>query len=126
MTSAPTYDDRRRIPRLDGAAITVTLRPRGKLGVIRAEAVDFNRYGTAVHTDVPLTKDQTVFLSLSFGELQLDNLVGVVHNCVRQRGRFRSGILFRLSSPLQHDKGEAQETLARLEAALPVSGEAST
>lgn len=118
MTSVPSLEDRRSRPRLDGTNLSVALRPRGRLGAIDAEALDFNRYGAAVHTEIPLTKDQTVYLTLRCGELQLNNLVGVVHNCLRMGGKYRSGILFRLSSPLQHDRREAQEMLARLESAL--------
>jgi len=116
MTSP--QDDRRRNPRLDGADIAVALRPRGRLGAIAAEAVDFNRHGIAVHTDQPLTKDRTIYLSLRCGEHKLDNLVGVVHNCVRQGGRYRSGIRFRPSSELQRDRLQVEEILACLESVL--------
>jgi hypothetical protein len=111
-------DDRRRNPRLDGADIAVALRPRGRLGAIAAQAVDFNRHGIAVHTDQPLAKDRTIYLSLRCGQHRLDNLVGVVHNCVRQGGHYRSGIRFRPSSELQRDRMQVEELLVCLEATL--------
>lgn len=118
MSSHRTIDDRRRDERLDGAHIAVALRPRGRLGAIAAEAVDFTRHGIAVHTDQPLAKDRTVYLSLCCGDVRVDHLVGVVHNCVRRDGRYRSGIRFRVSSDLQRDRVQVEALLACLEASL--------
>ncbi len=103
---------------MDGALIAVSLRPRGRLGSIEAEAVDFNRYGIGVITATPLDKDRTVYLRLCCGGMRLDNIVGVVHNCVRQSGGYRSGIRFRPSSELQQDSVEVESVLAGLEDAL--------
>lgn len=118
MTSRRYSDDRRRAARVDGECIDVALRPRGRLIALSAEAVDFSRYGIAVRTDQPLDKDRTVYLNLRCGSVRLDNLVGVVHNCVRRGGRYRSGIRFRPSSELQHDRTRVEELLAALEVAL--------
>ncbi len=107
--------DRRSAPRTSAARLTVVLRPRGRLSTLPARALDFNRHGMAVHTAMPLAKDRVVYLSLSHGEVRLDNLVGVVHNCVRQGEHFRSGILFRTASGLQHDRALVKELLRRLE-----------
>ncbi len=77
-----------------------------------------------MHTDQPLAKDRTVYLSLCCGEVRVDNLVGVVHNCVHRSGRYRSGIRFRPSSELQRDREQVEALLACLEASLatePVS-----
>lgn len=71
-----------------------------------------------MHTDQPLAKDRTVYLSLCCGEVRVDNLVGVVHNCVRRSGRYRSGIRFRPSSELQRDREQVEALLACLEASL--------
>jgi hypothetical protein len=122
MTSdLPT--DRRRSERFDADGITVSLRPRGSLTAQSARAVDFNRHGIAVHTEQPLPKDRPVYLSLRCGELRLDNLVGVVHNCVRQGARFRSGIRFRPSSELQRDRRQVERLLESLEQrVVPVAG----
>jgi hypothetical protein len=125
MTSGQPYDDRRRSPRFDGTQIDVVLRPRGRLGVIAAQAVDFNRHGIAVHTGSALVKDRLVYLSLRFGSVRVDNLVGVVHNCVRQGNRFRCGIRFRLSSELQRDRQQVEAVLACLESSLVIAREAS-
>lgn len=112
--------ERRREPRLQGEGLTVTLRPRGRLTALPADAVDFNRHGIAVRTDQPLGKDRTVYLTLRCGDIRLDHLVGVVHNCVRQGQRFRSGIRFRPSSGLQRDRIRVQELLGWLESSLVV------
>ena len=118
MAADPPSDDRRGTPRLDGTLIAVTLRPRGRLGTVTAQAVDFNRYGIAVHTESPLDKDRVVYLNLQCGDVRLENLVGVVHNCVRRGSIFRSGIRFRPSSELQHDKPLVEALLPALEAAV--------
>lgn len=118
MSSGHPIDDRRRNPRLDGTPIAVSLRPRGRLSALQAEAVDFNRHGIAVHAHQPLPKDRTIYLGLRCGALRIDNLVGVVHNCVRQGGGYRCGIRFRPSSELQRDRQEVERVLAQLESML--------
>lgn len=118
MTIPEFTTDRRRESRQDGNGLAVTLRPRGRLGALAADAVDFNRHGIAVQTDQPLSKDRTVYLSLRCGDVRVDHLVGVVHNCVRQGIRYRSGIRFRPSSELQRDRARVQELLTCLEASL--------
>jgi hypothetical protein len=125
MTSGHSKDDRRRNPRLDGTPLDVSLRPRGRLGAIEARAVDFNRHGIAVYTSAPLAKDRTIYLSLGCGDVRVDNLVGVVHNCVRQGNHYRSGIRFRLASDLQRDRLEVERVLACMEAALEAAREES-
>jgi hypothetical protein len=125
MTTGYSSDERRHSPRFDGSQVAVVLRPRGRLAAVAAHAVDFNRHGIAVHTPVPLTKDRLVYLSLRCGGIRVDNLVGVVHNCVRQGSKFRSGIRFRPTSGLQHDKRQVEEVLAFLESSLGVSREAN-
>ncbi len=120
MTSGEAAGDRRKTRRVDGSRIEVALRPRGRLGALPAMAVDFSRYGIAVHIDQPLPKDRPVYLSLRCDELRVDNLVGIVHNCVRQGQRFRCGIRFRPSSELQQDRVEVELALERLERTLLV------
>lgn len=121
MNSSRSVNDRRSKVRLDGRRIAVTLRPRGRLGTCAAEAVDFNRHGMAVHTAAPLEKDRLVYLSLRCDGVRLDNLVGVVHNCVRQGAVYRSGIRFRPGSGLQQDRRLVESMLASLEQVLIVS-----
>lgn len=118
MTSGDTAGDRRQAPRLDGSRISVALRPRGRLGALPAEAVDFNRHGIAVQISQPLVKDRAVYLSLRCQEIEIDNLVGVVHNCVRLGPVFRVGIRFRPSSELQQDRVEVERMLDCLERIL--------
>ncbi|MEQ8860171.1 MAG: PilZ domain-containing protein [Pseudomonadales bacterium] len=125
MTTEHSSEDRRSNLRLDGVRIAVAVRPRGRLGSISAEAVDFSRHGIAIHTEQPLDKDRIIYLSLCCEGMRLDNLVGVVHNCVRQGGQYRSGIRFRPSSELQQDRLEVEAILAILENQLFDTQEAS-
>lgn len=118
MTYGHSIADRRSHHRFPGELLGVSLRLRGRLVAVQANAVDFNRHGVAVLTDAPLDKDRTVYVSLRCGELRLDHLVGVVHNCVRRGERYRSGIRFRPSSELQHDRLRVETLLGGLEEAL--------
>lgn len=118
MTRRQPPEDRRDRLRFDGSRMHVALRPRGRLGVVTAQAVDFNRHGIAVQTDAPLDKDRVVFLNLRCDQVRLDNVVGVIHNCVQRGPGFRCGIRFRPTSELQHDRTEVQAMLVELEAAL--------
>ncbi len=95
-----------------------TLRQRGKIARTRSTVVDFNRHGIAVLTRDRLEKHKLVFLSLRCGGIHLDNVVGVIHNCIAQGGQYRCGIQFRTQSELQFDKNLVERTLDRIEALL--------
>ena len=82
---------------------------------LRAQAVDFNRYGIAVLTDVALKLQKTVYISLRCGDLRLDNLAGVVHNCCTQEQSYRSGIQFRIHAELKTDRPLVEAILTSLE-----------
>ncbi|MFU8817763.1 MAG: hypothetical protein ACNA7W_20650, partial [Pseudomonadales bacterium] len=112
------FADRRRQPRFEAAGLDVRLRSKGSLAAIPARPLDFNRFGVAVQTGHPLAKDRTVYLSLRCDGLQVDGLVGVVHNCLRQGEYFRSGIRFRLASNLQRDRQQIEQLLGLMEDAL--------
>lgn len=118
MSTGQSNNERRRSHRVDGRQLEVSLRPRGRLAALRVDAVDFSRHGMAVHTHQALDKDRTVYLSLRLGEIRVDHLVGVVHNCVRRDGHFRSGIRFRPTSDLQHDRRRVEMLLGCLEDSL--------
>lgn len=53
-----------------------------------------------------LAKHRTVFLSLRQGNLAVENLVGVVHNCTAHKRGYRLGIRFRTESELQLDPAQ--------------------
>lgn len=115
MTIHQQPDDRRQASRHSAAHISVAVRPRGRLTTLGAEAADFNRHGIAVYTDHPLDREQCVFLTLASGDVRVRELVGIVHNCVRQGSRFRCGIRFRPSSGLQRDRSLTERHLSLLE-----------
>jgi hypothetical protein len=117
MNRLPTPSDRRQIPRIPAVALSVSLRPRGRFGSLAVEAVDFNRYGIAVLCPQALVRQHTVFLSVACAQLRVDQLVGIVHNCVHQGERYRIGIRFRLNSQLQRDRSLTERLLSCLEAA---------
>ena len=107
--------DRRELPRIRADGIEVEVRPQGRLVRLQAQAVDFNRYGMAVLTDVPLKLQKTVYISLRCGDLRLDNLAGVVHNCCPQDQSYRSGIQFRIHAELKTDRPLVEALLTNLE-----------
>ncbi len=121
--------DRRTFPRITGDHLEVILRRRGRLGRVRCEVLDFNRFGIAVLTLHPLLRqekwgnqknhgDQEIFVSLRHGETHVENVFGVVHTCFSQEDGFRSGIQFRTQSKLQFDKEQVEAALLRLEMGL--------
>lgn len=116
MTTPQTPQDRRQTPRSPAAALSVTLRPKGRIGSMTAEAVDFNRYGIAVRAAQALTLEQPVFLNLACEDVRVDQIVGIVHNCLRLGEAYRIGIRFRLNSPLQRDRPLIERQLSCLEA----------
>ena len=107
--------ERRSLPRFSDRNLEVILRQRGRLSRWQTTVLDFNRFGLAVLIDEPLEKEKQIFLSLRFGDVHLDNVIGVVHNCIAQRGGYRCGIQFRTRSALQFDKDLVENTLALLE-----------
>lgn len=115
MSSTPANSDRRTFPRFNGRDLEVGLRPRGRLSRIPVTVLDFNRFGIAVLLAEPLQKEKQIFLTLKCGELHLDNVIGVVHNCIAQRDGYRCGIQFRTRSDLQFDKDQVETALLLLE-----------
>ena len=110
------YENRRKSPRHEADALQVTIRRKGRLGRLTGMAIDYNRHGLAVLLDQPLSKDATVYLSLSTAQAKVDNVIGVVHNCIGQELGYRCGIQFRTASPLQSDRNAIEEQLTLLEA----------
>ena len=107
--------ERRTFPRFTGEDMQVALRQRGRISRTSTTVVDFNRFGVAVLLDEPLAKEKQVFLSLRCGEVRLDNIIGVVHNCIARGDQYRCGIQFRTQSSLQFDRNLVENTLLQLE-----------
>jgi hypothetical protein len=118
MPAARGNQDRRILQRFADLDLEVDLRQRGRLGRTPASVLDFNRFGIAVLVAAPLAKEKQIFLTLSCGEIRLDNVVGVVHNCIAQGDGFRCGIQFRTRSDLQFDKDQVEHDLLALENSL--------
>ena len=118
MSSNPANSDRRTFPRFNGRDLEVGLRQRGRLSRIPVTVLDFNRFGIAVLMREPLPKEKQIFLTLKCGELHLDNIIGVVHNCIGQHDGYRCGIQFRTRSDLQFDKDQVETALLLLEAGI--------
>jgi len=108
--------DRRNNPRFPSDGLLVRARRKGRLGQLDGLAQDFNRHGLAVILDQPLPKDTTLFMTLVTGEMKLDEVIGVVHNCVSVSEGYRCGVQFRTGSELQHDQAMVEEELSILEA----------
>ena len=115
---AESLHDRRSQPRYRGLRVCAQLRLKGQLSRMPVEVLDFNRHGLAVRSDRPLPKEQIVFLSIDDGEVFLDRVIGIVHNCLVQDDGFRCGIRFRTQSSLQFDRELVESRLRALERAL--------
>jgi hypothetical protein len=94
----------------------VSVRKKGHLGHLAGLAHDFNRHGLALIIDQPLPKDTTVYVSLSSGDMRLDDVIGVVHNCIALPTGYRCGIQFRTCSGLQLDQELTEQELGIFEA----------
>ncbi|MEM7099775.1 MAG: hypothetical protein AAF541_16020 [Pseudomonadota bacterium] len=112
--------ERRSNTRYPSQGLFVGIRRKGRLHKLDASAQDFNKFGVAVLLDQPLPKDCTVYLTVASGDLKIDNLIGVVHNCISQRNGYRCGIQFRTQSNLQFDQEQVECTLRQLEARFKV------
>ena len=112
-TIAP--EDRRRKPRHDVEGLLVCVRRKGRLAKLIGMAVDFNRFGLAVVTDQPLSRETLVYLSITTPMAKIDNVIGVVHNCISQDTGYRCGIQFRTASPLQDEPSRIEHELTQLE-----------
>ena len=115
MYSNRPFKERRALPRYRPVDLNVELRLSGRLARVAVEAVDFNRFGIAILVDAPIAKDKKIFLSLKHDQLVLENVVGVVHNCIAKDGRFRCGIQFRTRSEMQFDQDWVERVLLDLE-----------
>ena len=116
MPEHSEHSERRSFPQFATRDVTVYVRPRGQIAQLPAELVDFNHHGVAMMLTVPLSKDKEVFLHLACGDIKLDDVVGVVHNCVRQGDSYRCGVRFRTQSRAQFDRRLAESSLLKIEA----------
>ncbi len=114
------FAERRSNSRFPGQGLYVGVRRKGRLHRLDAAAQDFNRHGVAILLDQPLPKDTTVYLTLACGDLRIDQIIGVVHNCISQRNGYRCGIQFRTQSSLQFDQNTVECSLRQLEVRFKV------
>ena len=110
--------DRRSTDRVPAHGLIAVIRRKGRITRLQGAVADFNRHGMAMVLDQPLPKDTTIIISLTGAGQRLDNLIGVVHNCISADHGFRCGIQFRTRSGLQHDCNEVEAQLATLESVL--------
>ncbi len=112
--------------------VKLSIRLRGELRSHRAELLDISPFGAAVGLTRPLTAERTAFLSFSWGDHRIKDVVCTVSNCLQTSKTnalltgYRCGLSFRPSSPLQLDR---QDTVARINAlavALSAAGASGT
>ena len=108
--------ERRSQPRYPSDGLMVYVRKKGRFGQLEGLAVDFNRHGLALVIDQPLPKETKVFLSLASGDLRINDVMGVVHNCCSSPGGYRCGIQFRTQSRMQFDQSLIEQKLSIFEA----------
>ncbi len=102
--------ERRLKDRYPADGLVVSVRKKGGLLHLQGLATDFNRYGIALVLNQALAKDSKVYISLGFGDTRIQNVVGVVHNCVALQAGYRCGIQFRTAQ-----QSEQMETNVRLQ-----------
>ncbi len=107
--------ERRLRARYPSDGLVVSVRKKGGLLNLQGLAADFNRHGIALLLNQALSKDSKVFISLGLGEIQIQNVVGIVHNCVALPEGYRCGIQFRTASNQQMEQTETNVRLRMLE-----------
>ncbi len=110
--------ERRALPRLPAEGMLVRVRRKGRIGRLEGIARDYNRHGIGLVLDQPLPKDATVYISMVCGDDRLENVIGIVHNCLALDGGYRCGIQFRTTSHLQMDRCAIELALTQLERAF--------
>ena len=118
MRSTSGIPERRTNPRFSGEDMQVLVRQRGRMARAQSRVVDFNRFGIALITSERLEKNKPLFLTLTCHGVHLENVVGVLHNCIAHADGYRCGIQFRTQSTLQFDRNFVERTLSRLEQEL--------
>jgi PilZ domain-containing protein len=108
--------ERRLKARYPTDGLVVSVRKKGGLLHLQGLAADFNRHGIALLLNQALSKDSKVFISLVYGDIQVHNVVGIVHNCVALKDGYRCGIQFRTASNQQMEQTETNLCLRKLEA----------
>jgi hypothetical protein len=117
MPTDPTFE-RRSQPRFLASHLSAQLRLKGQFSRVAIDVLDFNRHGLAIRFDRPLPKDQLVYLTLEFGDVILERVIGIVHNCLAQQQGYRCGILFRTQSILQFDREQVEASLSQIESGI--------
>lgn len=112
------FSERRARVREIANGLLVSLRRKGRLTRLQGNAIDFSRNGIAVLIDQPLPKDSLLYLTITGHNQRLDDVVGVVHNCIGLEEGYRCGIRFRTTSELQADQAIVEAGLECLEQAL--------
>lgn len=107
--------ERRAQPRWAAGSLTACVRVRGRLGRQKADVVDFSRHGLALVTASPLPRDKPLFLQLRLEDLNVQNVVAIMHNCCTTDEGYRCGLRFRTTSELQFDRELIESQLRRLE-----------
>ena len=108
--------------------VRLSIRLRGDLRSHRAELLDLSSYGAAISLTRPLTAERTAFLTVSWGEHRMKDLVVRVSNCLQTSKTnalltgYRCGLSFRPSSPLQLDREETVRKIGMLADALANAG----
>ena len=120
---ARDFETRRRQRRVFCAEqyVKVSIRLRGEMRSHRAELLDISGFGVAVALTRPLSAERTAFLTLSWGDHSIKDIVCSISNCLQTSKTnalltgYRCGLSFRPASPLQLDR---QETMTKIDALL--------
>jgi len=104
--------------------VKLSIRMRGEMRSHRAELLDLSAIGAAIGLTRPLSSERTAFLTLSWKEFRIKDVVCTVSNCLQTSKTnalltgYRCGLSFRPSSPLQLDRLETISQINDLADAL--------
>jgi len=109
--------------------VKLSIRMRGEMRSHRAELLDISAIGAAVALTRPLSAERTAFLTLTWADFRIKDVVCTVSNCLQTSKTnalltgYRCGLSFRPSSSLQLDR---LETISRINDLADALAEATT
>ncbi len=118
-------DDRRIARRYPAVELKASLRVKNGLfneNWVPIGAVDYNRRGLAIETEVPLQAEESILLALELvmdmGSIQIEKLAAVIRYCQPRGNRYRYGIEFDFEGPRFMRAPEMEAQLVRIEGLL--------
>ncbi|SRR5690606_27425306 len=124
-TPSASPEDRRIARRYPAVELKASLRVKKGLfneNWVPITAVDYNRRGLAIETDVALQAEESILLALELvmdmGTIQIDKLAAVIRYCQPRGNQYRYGVEFDFEGPRFMRAPQMETQLVRIEGLL--------